>query len=130
MIPVISKGDLTQLSEKRQKKICSCNPVCKEFFIFTSDEDFTLCGNDAREFAFRILEVKGIVTQKREFPKSQYGWTILQERFVINYFKEENCIDEDGRVIRGTYRLIGEMLGKTKAAVKDKVNHLRRSGRI
>jgi hypothetical protein len=130
MIPVITKGDLTLLPIKRQKIICKCKSTCEEVYTFSMDDDFMLCGNDAKEFAFRILEIKGLVTQKRAFPKSKYGWTTEMERFVINYIKEENCIAENGKVKFGTYSLIGEMLGKTRAAVKDKVNHLRRAGRI
>jgi len=130
MIPVISKGYLTALSDKRQKKICKCSQMCEEFFTFTSDEDFILCSSDAKEFAFRILELKGLVTQKHAFPKSKYGWTTEQERFVINYIQKEDRIDEKGKVKFGTYTMLGEMLGKTRAAIKDKVNHLRKAGRL
>lgn len=129
MIPYITKGDLTKLPEKRQKKICGCNQRCREFFTFTTEDDFILCANDTNQFGFEILEQLGLVTKKQAFPNSKYGWTTEQERFVIKYLKENNCY-LGGKVKWGTYSLIGEMLGKTRDQVKDKINHLRKAGRL
>jgi hypothetical protein len=131
MIPYLSKGDLSKLPKKRIKKVCGCSPTCTEFItITTEEEDLMLCRTDAKEFAFEMLELLGLVTEKRAFPKSKRGWTTEQERFVIKYLKEENCIQENGKVKDGTYSLIGEMLEKSREQVKDKVNHLRKAGRI
>jgi hypothetical protein len=133
MIPFIQKGDLTKLPSKRRNNICGCQTSCREFFTFTTysdDSDFILCAGDAKQFGFEILEKAGVVTQSHAFPKSKRGWTTEQERFVIKYIKENHRIDENGRMKDGTYTLIGEMLGKTREQVKDKVNHLRRFGRV
>jgi hypothetical protein len=131
MIPYTTKGDLTKLPNKRQKKVCGCTPRCKEFItITTEEEDLMICRTDAKEFAFELLEMLGLVTEKRAFPKSKRGWTTEQERFVIKYLKEENCINDKGKVKDGTYTLIGEMLSKSREQVKDKVGHLRKAGRL
>lgn len=131
MIPYLTKGDLTKLPRKRMKKVCGCSPACSEFIIIaTEEEDLMLCRTDAKEFAFEMLEMLGFVTEKKAFPKSKRGWTTEQERFVIRYLKEEQCIRENGKVKDGTYSLIGEMLGKSREQIKDKVSHLRKAGRI
>jgi hypothetical protein len=131
LIPYLTKGDLTKLPTKRQKKVCGCSPPCTEFItIATEVEDIMLCHTDANEFAFEILELLGLVTEKRAFPKSKRGWTTEQERFVIKYLKEEHCYLDSGRMRDGTYSLIGEMLGKSREQIKDKVNHLRKAGRL
>jgi hypothetical protein len=131
MIPYITKGELEKLHVRRQKKICGCSPMCKEFInISTEKEDVMLCVTDAKQFSFEMLEQLGLVTQKHAFPQSKWGWTTEQERFLIKYLKEEDCLDEKGKVKFGTYALLGEMLSKTRSAVKDKANHLRKAGRI
>lgn len=62
--------------------------------------------------------------------QSNYGWTSKQVQFVIDYLKEENCYREDGKVKYGRYELIGEKIGKSRVAVKNKVHVLRKAGRL
>lgn len=132
MIPYMQKGDLRRLPLARQKAICGCAKQCEVFITFTGkrENDFMLCAEDAKQFGFEILEMLEIVTKSLAFPKSKYGWTTEQERFVINYIKKNKRIGQDGRILNGTYTLIGEMLGKSREQIKDKVNHLRRAGRL
>jgi hypothetical protein len=61
---------------------------------------------------------------------SNYGWTITQERVVIDTMKEEKYYREDGRVKNGIYAMIGEKIGKTRIAVKNKVHEMKRAGRL
>jgi hypothetical protein len=131
MIPYITKGELEKLHVRRQKKICGCSPMCKEFInISTEKEDVMLCVTDAKQFSFEMLEQLGLVTQKIAFPQSNGDGPQSRNVLLLKYLKEENCLDENGKVKFGTYALLGEMLGKTRSAVKDKVNHLRKAGRL
>ncbi|CRK80331.1 hypothetical protein [Neobacillus massiliamazoniensis] len=130
MIPYITKGDLTKLSPKKQKKICGCVTLCTDFYTFTTDdEDFTLCAGDTRQLAFEILEKQGLVTQKLAFPTSKWGWTTDQEEFVKKYLKDKNAY-YNGKIKYGTYSLIGEMLGKTRDQVKNKIQHMQKEGKL
>lgn len=130
MIPYITKGDLTKLHHNRQKIICGCEPKCTEFYTFSTEEDFILCTTDAKQFAFELLEELGIVTKKLAFPKSKYGWTMEQERFIQRYFKEEPIFREDGKIKYGTYSMLGEMLGKTREQVKNKIQSMQKEGKL
>jgi hypothetical protein len=124
VIPYSAKGDLTRLPEKKQHKICGCEPRCKEFInLSTEKDDVMLCAKDAELFAFEILAHLEIVTRRMAFPKSKYGWTREQERFIIKYL-------EENPVKYGTYTLIGEMLGKSRDVVKNKIQYMKREGQL
>jgi hypothetical protein len=130
MIPYLTKGDLTKLSLKKQKKICGCVILCNEFYNYsTDDDDFILCAGDSRQFAFELLEKLGLVTKKMAFPTSKWGWTTEQEEFVKRYLKDKNAY-YNGKVKYGTYSLIGEMIGKSREQVKEKIKYLREAGRL
>jgi hypothetical protein len=130
LIPYLTKGDLTKLSLKKQKKICGCVTLCQEFYNFTTDDDdFILCAGDARQFAFELLEIMGLVTKKCAFPTSKWGWTTEQEEFVKKYLKDKNAY-YNGKVKYGTYSLIAEMLGKTREQVKNKIQHMQKEGKL
>jgi hypothetical protein len=129
MIPYITKGDLTKLSPKKQKKLCGCTALCKEFYNFTTDEeDFTLCAGDARQLAFEIMYQQGLVSKKIAFPAST-GWTMEHEEFIKKYLKDKNAYS-DGKIKYGTYSLIAEMLGKTREQVKKKVQRMQKVGKL
>lgn len=124
MIPYIQKGDLAKLHPNRQNKICICPEKCKHFYTFSDDkQDFILCESETKEFGFSILHELGLVTEKLAFPKSKYGWTTEQERFIKKYLSENP-------VKYGTYSLLGEMLGKSRGQVKSKVQHMRKEGKL
>lgn len=131
MVPYISKGDLTLLTPKRQKKICSCFKTCQHFYSIALDsDDIILCERDAKEFAFQMLEKTDLVNERREFIKSQFGWTEDQERFLIQYLQNPDCYDGKGKVRLKTYNIIGEQIGKSNKAIKGKVQYLRKVGRL
>lgn len=131
MIPYLTNGLLNRMPEKRRKKICECSTPCNEFItISTENEDVMLCAAKAKEFAFEILEKVGTVTKNLAFPPTKWGWTTEQERILIKFLKEESCYSENGKVKYGTYKLLGELLGKSRSAINDKVKYLRRMGRL
>lgn len=55
--------------------------------------------------------------------KNNRGWTTKQEKEIIKY------IEQNG-VQFGTYRILGEMLGKPREAVKRRVYVLEKEGRL
>jgi hypothetical protein len=131
MIPYIQKGEMAKLHSKRQAALCGCQPRCRYFYTFTEHEhDWILCARDAQQFAFEILEQLDLVTKKLAFPKSKVGWTTEQEHFIIRYFQDEHCFEENGKVKYGTYSLLGEMLGKTRDQVKLKIQHMSKEGKL
>lgn len=129
MIPYMKKGDLNKLPKTRQRKVCGCNDPCQTFITFSHNSDFLLCEQDAKEFAFEILAELGVLTKKLAFPKSKYGWTTEQEQFVIRYLKDEHCL-QNGRVKYGTYSILGEMLGKSREQVKNKIQHMKKEKKL
>lgn len=132
MIPYLTKGQLNRMPEKRRKKICQCQRPCQYFFnISTENDDVILCETDAKQFVYELLQLLGMADeQKIDFPQSKRGWTFAQENFVLKFLKEEKCMKENGFMKDGTYNMLSEMLGKTKAQIKDKVYHFRKAGRL
>jgi hypothetical protein len=130
LIPYIQKGQLSLLPEKRKRKICSCPVLCEEFYtIAIESEDVVLCEREAKEFGFQLFEKLGIVTEKKAFTKSKCGWTTEQEAFIRRYLKDKNLY-YNGKIKYGTYSLIGEMLGKSRYQVKDKIHHMQKEGKL
>ena len=130
MIPYLMKGDLTKLPKNRQKKICGCPTLCTEFYTFSlENDDFMLCAGDTRQFAFEMMSELGLMTKKLAFPTSKWGWTTEQEEFVKKYLKDKSAY-YNGKVKYGTYSLIGEMLGKSREQVKNKIQHMQKEGKI
>ncbi|MCD4838149.1 hypothetical protein LRS37_04540 [Neobacillus sedimentimangrovi] len=130
MIPYITKGDLTKLTPKRQRKICGCNPLCQEFYTYQTDEDdFILCAGDTKQFALEIFNQLGLIDQNLAFPKTDYGWTDEQELLIQRYLKDKNAYYR-GKVKYGTYSNLAQMLGKTREQVKNKIQHMRKEGKL
>lgn len=131
MIPYMVKGELYRLDPRRQKNVCTCKQRCEHFYTFTlRDTDFMLCAGDTEQFGFEILQEVGVLTKKLAFPKSKYGWTTEQERFIKNYFETERVYEPSGKVKYGLYSMLGEMLGKTREQVKNKIQHMQKEGKL
>lgn len=131
MIPYIHKGELFRLDPRRQKTVCACLEKCNYFYTFSfREQDFMLCEGDTKQFGFEILQEIGVLTKKLAFPQSKYGWTTEQERFIKNYFATESCYTEAGRVKYGLYNMLGEMLGKSREQVKNKIQHMQKEGKL
>lgn len=132
-IPFIAKGDLTKVPGKRRNVICGCENRCTEFYTFTTlkeGSDFMMCAGDAKQFGFEILEMIGAVKSGIMFIGPNRAWTGEEERIIEKYFKEHDCIDENGRVRHGINVGLAEVLGRNRQQVKEKVKRMRKVGRI
>lgn len=133
MIPYIQKGDLTALHGKRRKAICGCETQCKTFYTFTTDDektDFMLCAGDARQFGFELLEMLGAVKSGLLFNGPNLAWSGEDERLIQKYFKENDCIDENGKVRYGINAALAGILGRNRSQVKQKVQRMRNEGKL
>ncbi|KGR74879.1 hypothetical protein [Ureibacillus sinduriensis] len=106
--------------ETSKSKRCKCNPKCQEFYRVNGID--TYCKKQLEQLAINILNtVNGTMIAQKNY--NNRGWTTLQERAIID-FVEKNGVQF------GTYRIIGEMIGKPRTAVKRKVYQLEEQGRL
>jgi hypothetical protein len=115
------KGDLTQLSPKKQKKICKCPTTCESFINIVADEDFILCEVDAREHAFHILRELELLSDI--YTKPTPFWSYKDEQYIIDYFDLHGPHN-------GAYKVIGAHLGRSRDAVKNRVLQMRKEGKL
>lgn len=114
----IPKLELTELETKQRK--CKCLPRCEEYFNVDGFDIY--CKGTLEQFAVSILnQVNG--TNIAQGNLNNRGWTTRQEQQIIKYV-------ESNGVKFGTYRIIGEMIGKPREAVKRKVYDLEKQGRL
>lgn len=130
MIPYMQKGDLTALHGRRRNAICGCKKQCRVFYTFINedqDTDFILCAEDAKAFAFEILDSLGLL-QNHQYVKGV--WSVDDEHLIKRYIKENKPYDERGHLQKGTIRELSEILGKTYKQVKGKIYTMRRAGKL
>ena len=111
--------EITEYQKTNVKK-CSCNPRCKKFFKVDGFDVY--CKKQLEQLAINILNlVNGTNISQKNY--NNRGWTTKQEKEIINFI-------ESNGVRFGTYRILGEMLGKPREAIKRKVYQLERMGRL
>lgn len=99
---------------------CKCTPKCKEFFRLNGIDVY--CKKSLEQLAINILNrVNGTMIAQKNF--NNRGWTTKQEIELIKF------IEKNG-VQFGTYRILAEMFGKSRAQVKGKVYKLEKEGRL
>jgi hypothetical protein len=126
----------TEYPARRFKKICVCEPRCENVVDFL-DPDlqevlFTLCDNQAQDYAYKLMQLLGlmkIIPDPKTSSRTRIDgrtlnrtWTKAQERELINIVKNG--------VKSGDYRIFGMKHGKTRVSVKEKVRHMRKVGMI
>lgn len=113
--------DIMQIKpEQRHKRKCDCSKVCTEYFKLDGIDVY--CKGKLEQFAIDILN-KINHTNITQGNKNQRGWTTKQESMIIDYLTKNG-------VEFGTYRIIGEMIGKPRESVKRKVYNLQKRGLI
>lgn len=106
--------------EYNYSKKCSCPTKCKTFYRVNGID--TYCKKQLEQLAINILNtVNGTMIAQKNY--NNRGWTTLQERAIIDFIQKNG-------VQFGTYRIIGEMIGKPREAVKRKVYQLEQQGRL
>lgn len=116
-IPEITPYDASSVTRNSK---CKCTKRCTEFYRVNGFDVY--CKGTLEQLALNILNV----TKGKDFMRGSYnnrGWTVAQEQKLIDY------IEKNG-VRYGTYRLIGELIGKDRKAVRAKVEHLEKQGRL
>lgn len=104
-------------SVTRNKK-CKCTERCTEFFRIDGFDVY--CKGALEQLAINILnQVNGTNISQGNF--SNRHWTTKQVEQLTEF------IEKNG-VRYGTYRIIGEMIGKPREAVKHKVQELEKKG--
>lgn len=111
--------EIVEISRKYRKK-CNCVQKCDRYFRVNGIDVY--CKKQLEQLAINILNVvNGTHYIQKNF--NNRGWTTKQEQIIIEY------INRNG-VAFGTYRIIGEMIGKPREAVKRKVYQLEKQGRL
>jgi hypothetical protein len=115
---------MQEISPIMQRNVCSHNPKCSRAFIVNTHNDgFMVCENDMKDTVYETMKLLGMVPENYTLPKNDTGWTIRQEKLLADY------INENG-VQYGAYSIIGELVGKTRRQVKDKVHRMKRDGKL
>jgi len=106
--------------KQRHTRNCKCTQKCAKYFRVDGMDVY--CKGVMQQLAITILnEINGtFIVQGNQ---NQRGWTTKQENEIIKYIKKNG-------VEFGTYRIIGEMIGKPRESVKRKVYQLREKGKL
>lgn len=110
---------ITKTKSKRASK-CKCTIMCEEFYRVNGFDVY--CKGSLEQLAVNILNLVND-TNISQGNRNKRGWTTKQEQQIIQF------IERNG-VQFGTYRIIGEMIGKTREQVKAKVYKLEKEGRL
>jgi len=111
--------EIIEIQLKKSNR-CKCNPKCQNFYKVNGIDIY--CKKQLEQLAINILNtVNGTKIAQKNY--NNRGWTTLQEQSIITF------IEKNG-VQFGTYRILGEMLGKPREAVKRKVYKLEKQGRL
>lgn len=106
--------------EQRHKRQCDCAVKCTDFYRVNGFDVY--CKGKLEQLAIDILnKING--TNIAQGNKNNRGWTLKQESMIIDYLTKNG-------VEFGTYRIIGEMIGKPRESVKRKVYNLQKRGLI
>ena len=118
-IPTIE--EVADASNKHKySRRCSCNVKCDRYYRVNGFDVY--CRGGLEQLSIDILnKING--TNIAQGNKNNRGWTTKQEKEIIKY------IERNG-VQFGTYRILGEMLGKPREAVKRRVYVLEKEGRL
>ncbi|MEC0276880.1 hypothetical protein [Peribacillus frigoritolerans] len=101
-----------------RSKLCKCEPRCSNYIDIEYIGRY--CDNQAMNFAVQLINlvketniVHGVYTP---------NWTTAQESVLKKWV-------ENG-VKNGDYRILGEMFGKNRTAVKNKVYDMEKEGKL
>lgn len=112
-LPIMERKPLSKRS-----KLCKCEPVCTHYI----DIEYLgrYCENQAMNFAVHLINLaKGTGIANGTY---NANWTTAQESELKNWVKNG--------IKYGDYRILGEMFGKSREAVRSKVQHMEREGKI
>lgn len=128
MIPAVLKGNMNQLTESAQKRICKHKPMCKHFVsIDRYDSGFMLCGQDAEKFFVGGLKQLGLAIGSPTVRRTTC--TIAEEEKIISMVKEIGCYGR-GHLKKGTFQIIADELGMSRNQIRHTVDRLRKEGRL
>ncbi|KGR88710.1 hypothetical protein [Lysinibacillus odysseyi] len=101
-------------------KRCKCNPRCDQYFRINGMDVY--CKKKLEQLAINILNtVNGTTISQKSY--NNRGWTTKMEKELIQFI-------ETNGVRFGTYRILAELFGKSRAQVKRKVYKLEEEGRL
>lgn len=112
-LPIMERKPLSKRS-----KLCKCEPVCTHYI----DIEYLgrYCENQAMNFAVQLINL----AKETNISNGVYSlnWTTAQESTLKKWV-------ENG-VKNGDYRILAEMFGKSRTAVKSKVQDMVKEGKI
>lgn len=111
--------EIVQVKAKHKSK-CECTTKCTAFYKINGFDVY--CKGSLEQLAVDILNLVND-TNISQGNRNKRGWTTKQEQQIIQF------IERNG-VQFGTYRIIGEMIGKPRESVKRKVYALEKEGRL
>lgn len=118
--PMIFTRSMSELSPYKRKRLCEHEPKCDKFLVInTMNEGFTLCEKDAGNFANNIFHELGIMPEVKH---KRNTFTEEQTREIIEIMRQYE------RIPHGTYVVLAEKYGKTRAQLKSHVWYLRSRG--
>lgn len=126
--PAISKGSMSDFTDKVQRKICNCVPRCKHFVSLAVIGEGTLvCDGDAKK---HLSELDGVLYGKRKAAAGRrYGWTVGEEQIIIR-IAEEFGRYSNGRLRNGVIQAIMNELDRPKAQISSKLQEMRKAGKL
>lgn len=107
------------LSKKSKEYICSCDEKC-ECYVYI-DEYGRFCEKDAMKIAYQIIGLVKRASPVGEASDYRY-WTSHEEQFIIDWYAKG--------FKKGDREIIAEMLGRTYVQTSNKIDHMRKVGRL
>lgn len=99
---------------------CKCKPKCENYIDIEYIGRY--CENEATELAVKLINLaKGVNVSQDKY--TQRGWTTRQEKVLTDWVTNKG-------INYGDYRIIGELINKSRGQVKNKVQHMRKEGKL
>lgn len=113
---------MEELSPYKRKRVCEHEPKCDKFLVInTMNEGLTLCEKDSIAFGNNIFQTLNVLP---EVKLKKNTFTEEQTKEIIAIMRQFD------RIPHGTYVLLAEKYGKTRAQVKSYVWYLRNKGAV
>lgn len=124
----MSIGDLTQMPEDQQARICRCYKKCKRFITLTIINDGQIiCEYDAKKHLdnlYALLYPKKVTKEKKH-----YGWTTKEEERLIEIVRSSETY-ESGRLKQGARQIAAKELKRSESQIMNKLRDLRKRGKL
>jgi short subunit dehydrogenase-like uncharacterized protein len=118
----ITRNPINGLTQHKKRNTCKCPEKCTHYILIEDlDYEKRVCEQQATDLAVKLINAaKGTNIVQGTYVQ---GWTTKMENEIIKWITNQG-------IKNGDLRLMGEMFNKTRFQVKNKIQHMRKTGRL